>query len=67
MGNRDLFSCKDCADRVIGCHSSCEKYLKAQQILKGIREAKMRENDIDDYTVSFILREKKKKRQRGKT
>ena len=66
MGSKK-YPCKDCTDRVVGCHSSCEKYREAQEIFKGIREAKARENDIDDYTVSFILREKKRKRQRGKT
>lgn len=37
------FTCKDCTNRRIGCHSSCEKYLKEKAdhniIMRRIRNA----------------------------
>lgn len=30
--------CKDCADRDVGCHARCEKYLAYRAELDGIKE-----------------------------
>jgi len=40
--------CKDCADRYVGCHGKCEKYLKwkenHKETTKLIREAEFKKN-----------------------
>ena len=28
-GSKDIFPCRNCADRAIGCHGVCEDYAKA--------------------------------------
>ena len=56
--------CRDCEDRYIGCHGSCEKYLGAKDRLesrkKQIAEAKMREKIYRTYKSQKIAREKGK-------
>ena len=32
------FSCKDCKDRTLGCHSHCEKYLEEKEKLNKKKE-----------------------------
>lgn len=41
------FTCKDCPDREVGCHSRCEKYLREKKENE-IRKA--RKNGSRDYT-----------------
>ena len=69
MRNSGLFStyvsspCKDCMDREVGCHSTCEKYIKYQkekdEYNKKVRDAKSRENDIVSFKVDSIRQYKK--------
>lgn len=44
-------SCKDCKDRYIGCHSTCEKYINAKkeydELQEKIKKSKYRENDLN--------------------
>ena len=47
-------SCKDCKDRHIGCHSTCEAYQNEKQIFENFRDRehqrKKIENDLrNDY------------------
>lgn len=47
--------CKDCADRHMACHSSCEKYLSYKEQLDLVRDSKSALKMIDDdirYRVS---------------
>lgn len=30
-GNKDIYPCRSCADRVLGCHGVCKDYLKAKE------------------------------------
>jgi len=64
LGSKKMFPCKNCTERMLGCHSSCKRYHEAQEIFDVIREARKRENDAHDYVISFIIKEKKKKRDR---
>lgn len=32
-------TCKNCEDRTVGCHSTCERYIKAKAEHDAIREA----------------------------
>lgn len=47
--------CKDCAERQIGCHSSCEKYQNFCRENEARREAE-RQAKILDYDEAFIKR-----------
>ena len=51
--------CKDCEDRVYGCHSTCDKYKAFQTELERIKHAKKDESDI-----YFVLWKERKKRFR---
>jgi hypothetical protein len=42
MTTRDKFPCKDCTERVPGCHDRCERYKTAKGI-NDARKAKERE------------------------
>ena len=45
--------CKDCPDRTMGCHSTCQKYLDAKGELHEkkarVFEQKMRDRDFDNF------------------
>lgn len=51
MGNAP---CKDCTDRIVGCHSYCDKYLKFAK--ERDRVCKIRNNEIqmDTYFIDRI-------------
>lgn len=44
-------SCKNCKDRHVGCHSTCEKYINAKkeydELQEKIKKSKYRENDLN--------------------
>ena len=61
----ELHPCRYCTtEREIGCHSHCEKYLKAQEFFTKKREERVRENDVKDYTIKQIVRAVKSKNER---
>jgi hypothetical protein len=53
--------CRDCYDRRIGCHSTCEKYIKWSEKKKAQKRERERDNDYIDYIRTF--REKMKSRK----
>lgn len=54
--------CKDCPDRVVGCHSKCEKYIsfrkQRDEMLAKKAEVNKQNNDVWDS----IMKRKNKKR-----
>ena len=40
MASLTMYPCKDCPDRSPGCHSRCEKYIKAKNIETEIKKKK---------------------------
>jgi hypothetical protein len=50
--------CKDCTDRVVGCHSGCGKYLAYHHYREELLEKKQEDNDIGDYCKKAILKSK---------
>lgn len=60
--------CLDCDDRVVGCHSSCEKYAAYRAEIDTdksvITEVKTKENLIYSYKVESIKRMKRGKKKR---
>ena len=59
--------CKDCIERFIGCHSTCEKrkvYLGKYYALKQkINDEKKKFRDVDDFLFSSRIAHKKSKRE----
>lgn len=42
-----MFSCKDCTERHVGCHSTCEKYISEKAENDRLRDAEhKRHNDM---------------------
>ena len=42
---------KDCADRICGCHSTCEKYMTFADERRQISAAKLKYNEEQDFFV----------------
>lgn len=68
MGNK-IECCKDCTERKVGCHSSCEAYQKEkaayEAYCRDIRNKKRNENNIRGFKVEMILKiHRKKQRER---
>ena len=40
--------CKDCADREVGCHTSCARYLAERMALEDLRQAAAEEKNRKD-------------------
>lgn len=58
------YPCKDCTDRVVGCHSTCLKYMEAmaahtKQTME-ILAIKKAEEGMDDYKVRVVMETKKR-------
>lgn len=49
-GSKDIFPCRNCADRTLGCHGVCQDYIKA------VEENKLRK-EHDKATRNPIIRE----------
>lgn len=48
------FTCKDCTERVVGCHSNCEKYLNEKAEYDKIKAIEDREKIVRHYTGGWI-------------
>ena len=59
------YPCKDCSDRVVGCHSTCEKYKAAKvdhkEKKEQIYQQKKIEDGMDNYVFSKIAKIKREK------
>ena len=63
-------TCKDCPDRTVGCHISCETYAEFVAANEAVKQAKMRENFKDGIAAEHGIRAGKsgrliEKRRRG--
>lgn len=60
-------SCKDCIERHVGCHSTCEKYLeflkKNEEEKKLIQEMKLQDSILHKFGVPGICCGNKVKRR----
>ena len=62
--SKQRFPCKNCEERHVGCHGSCEKYKVADDFYKSVRAQKQREIVTELYrsdSVTKVLRDKKRK------
>ena len=57
------YPCKDCPDRKVGCHSTCEAFLKAKanadKIGESIYQKRSKESEISNYVVDRAIRIRK--------
>ena len=63
------FPCKDCPDRFVGCHGSCQKYkdakAKHEQKMAIIKKAKDEEERFVTFKVETIRATRKNNIKRG--
>lgn len=64
MKLEELYPCRYCTEREIGCHSSCEKFLKAQEYHKMKRQERINENDANGYIIKQIAKAVREKHER---
>ena len=57
-----LAPCKDCPDRVLGCHSVCEKYIAFDKYRKELLAKKSKENRMLSDVLDSNRYNRKKKR-----
>ena len=66
--NKSLFPCKNCGDRYVGCHSSCEKYTEAKATYDKhaawVREMNQNEEDFKDFKINAVIRSRDKSKRR---
>jgi len=53
------YPCKDCKDRKLYCHSSCEKYQEKLKAHKSTIEVRKRENELICWYRDSIYKHKK--------
>lgn len=53
--------CKGCAERHVGCHSTCERY---KAFRKALEEKRMRERMENEATYSLIEQAQRRKEER---
>lgn len=63
--NNGIHCCKDCTDRQIGCHSTCEKYIQSKEEHEEkrafLREQKQKQTSYISYVAEVKQRMKAKK------
>lgn len=43
--------CKDCDDRVIGCHATCERYLGEKKEIEELKEKIKKDQLVDNFIL----------------
>lgn len=51
--------CKDCAERVPGCHASCTRYGEYKAVCNARRDARAGRYVIMDYTADTIKKQRR--------
>lgn len=46
--------CYKCADRYLGCHSKCSKYIEFNKFREGIREKTLEKSRFADYVCGHF-------------
>jgi hypothetical protein len=67
MKERYFYSCKNCEERHVGCHSDCEKYKKEREQhlaeKHNLYVEKKKVKNVSEATIQGIQRMKKSKSQ----
>ena len=61
--NNSTFPCKNCTNRVVGCHSHCDAYKKAKTNYDKTREETKRFSDINDFIFKSIAKKSKNRKR----
>lgn len=62
------FTCKDCKDRKVGCHSTCEKYNLEKAEFYKIKQTAINDRSIEHYNRDRrFMRRNAQLRHYGKT
>lgn len=51
-------SCMGCAERVVGCHSTCEKYKQDKEIHEEIVRRADEGHEADNYQMSYVSKQR---------
>jgi hypothetical protein len=54
MNSNAAYPCDGCADRVVGCHAACERYLAARAAADAQREAERQKRTGDKAAVELL-------------
>jgi hypothetical protein len=54
--------CKDCLERYIGCHSSCQKYIKWKNQNIAMGKAIINKYKSDRKAEDYLIKEKQKRK-----
>ena len=57
--------CKDCKERVLGCHSICEKYLKFKKDTQEEKEKIIASKIIDQQQIAYLSYQSERRRRRS--
>lgn len=52
--------CKDCSNRIVGCHSTCEAYKQFQLENEAVRHQRHLETESKAYAINTHLERKRK-------
>lgn len=55
--------CKNCSDRVVGCHDTCDKYKQFKQEVTQYREAKEKQRIGETLDINRSIRTREYKRK----
>ena len=62
------FSCRDCTERHINCHATCERYKAEKAVHEAKHEAeyreKLKQRDVNSYILGSIQKLKDRKRSK---
>lgn len=50
------FTCKGCKNRTVGCHATCETYMKERKKLDQMKIDASREDEFRYYTLDSVSR-----------
>ena len=56
--------CKDCQDRVLGCHSTCEKYIEFSKNNNKLYEERLIEQRLKSFVFDNVNKKYKEKHKR---
>ena len=63
---RKITVCKSCQDRRIGCHATCERYIKQSEEQDKLQAKINAEKDLYGQFADIVIKSKEKKRKHGK-
>ena len=63
---RQITACLNCAERYVGCHGTCERYLKQSKEQDELKERYMKSIELDGDYARRVIKGKERKRRSEK-